>query len=83
MTIWVLSSQDTGVTSARILKQLLTASKTRLGTAYGRDIEEQTHMTGNPQATWMCHTLTIKNDDVWSTLELGKDLQQGWGFTEG
>jgi hypothetical protein len=62
---------------------LVTTSKTRLGTAYGRDIEEQTHMTGNPQAAWMCNTLAIKNDDVWSTIELGKDLQQGWGFTEG
>ena len=40
-------------------------------------------MTGNPQATWMCNTLTIKNDDVRSTIELGKDLQQGRGFTEG
>jgi hypothetical protein len=40
-------------------------------------------MTGNPQAAWMCNTLAIKNDDVWSTIELGKDLQQGWGFTEG
>src|SRR5438876_4980794 len=62
---------------------LIPAGETRLGTAYGGDIEEQPHMTGNPEATWMCNTLAIKNDDIWSTLELRKDLQQGRGFTEG
>jgi len=61
---------------------LITARETRLGTAYGGDIEEQTHMTGNPQAAWMRNALAIKDDDIWSTLELGKGLQQGWGFTE-
>jgi hypothetical protein len=40
-------------------------------------------MTGNPKAAWMRNALAIKDDDVWSTIELSKDLQQGWGFTEG
>jgi len=40
-------------------------------------------MTGNPKAAWMRQALAIKDDNIWSNLELGKDLQQGWGFTEG
>src|SRR5712691_5311463 len=62
---------------------LITASETRLGTAYGGDIEQQTHMTGNLKAAWMRHALAIKDDNIRSNIELGKDLQQGWGFTEG
>ena len=59
------------------------ASETRLGTAYGWDIEEQPHMTGNPKAARMRYALAIKDHDIWRNIELGKDLQQGWGFTEG
>ena len=62
---------------------LITASETRLGTAYGGDIEEQTHMTGNPKAARMRYALAIKDDNIWSRVELGKDLQQGWSLTEG
>src|SRR5262249_21025761 len=62
---------------------LIPASETRLGTAYGRDIEEQTQMTGNAKAAWMRYALAIKDDDIWRNIELSKDLQQGWGFTEG
>jgi len=39
-------------------------------------------MTGNTQATWMRNALAVKDDDVWSNVQLGKDLQQGWSFTE-
>src|SRR5262249_21931817 len=62
---------------------LILASEARLGTAYGRDIKEQTHMTGNPKAAWMRYALAIKDNDIWRNIELSKDLQQGWGFTEG
>jgi hypothetical protein len=40
-------------------------------------------MAGNPEAAWMRQALAIKDDNIWSNIELGKDLQQGWGFTEG
>ena len=40
-------------------------------------------MAGNPKAAWMCYALAIKDDDIWSNIEPSKDLQQGWGFTEG
>ena len=40
-------------------------------------------MTGNPKAAWMRNALAIKDDDIWSRIKLGKDLQQGWGLTEG
>ncbi len=62
---------------------LITTSETRLGTAYSGDIEKQTYMTSNPKAAWMRNALAIKDDDIWSSIKLGKDLQQGWGFTEG
>ena len=32
-------------------------------------------MTGNPKAAWMCNALAIKDDDIWSRIELSKDLQ--------
>jgi hypothetical protein len=53
---------------------LITAREPRLGAAYGGDIEQQTHMTGNPQAAWMGNALAIKDDDIWSRIKLGKDL---------
>ena len=40
-------------------------------------------MTGNPKAAWMRYALAIKDNDIWRNIELGKDLQQGRGFTEG
>ena len=40
-------------------------------------------MAGNPKAAWMCNALAIQDDDIWSSIELSKDLQQGWGLTEG
>ena len=39
-------------------------------------------MAGNPKAAWMRYALAIKDNDIWSNIELSKDLQQGWGFTE-
>jgi hypothetical protein len=40
-------------------------------------------MAGNPKAAWMGNALTVKDDDIWSRIELSEDLQQSWGFTEG
>src|SRR5438874_12421119 len=40
-------------------------------------------MTGNTKAPWMGNALAVKDHDIWSHLELRKDLQQGWGFAEG
>jgi hypothetical protein len=40
-------------------------------------------MTGNPKATWMGNALAVKDHDIRGHFELGKDLRQGWGFTEG
>ena len=62
---------------------LVTPRETRLGTAYGGDIEQQTHMAGNAKAAWMRNALAVKDDDIWSSIELGENLQQGRGFTEG
>jgi hypothetical protein len=32
-------------------------------------------MTGNPKAAWMRNALAIKDNDIWSSIELGKNLQ--------